>query len=215
MEDIGNRVVIGTKWDLKEYSSRYKGGNKIRRLLEIAQRCAGMQRDAFSLLIGTLKNESYNSELYREVCIRAQSVGVDPVESEVDQAWIEKVNSHVSTRRAEIDRNLQLAKTSVRNDDIRRCYMEKGALFHMVGEYQEAAKCYARSLEYTNTQTHKVESNLAIFTASIDVGNLRQASQYISRIDTSHSNLTKNKCRAAHGILSLADGDFKSAARCF
>ena len=111
-----------------------------------------MQRDAFSLLIGTLKNESYNSELYQEVCIRAQSVGVDPVESEVDQAWIEKVNSHVSTRRAEIDRNLQLAKTSVRNDDIRRCYMEKGALFHMVGEYQRQRSAM---LAPWSTRTHR------------------------------------------------------------
>ena len=215
MESKGRNVDVVANWDLKEYASRYRGGSKIRRLLEIAQRCSGVQREAYSLLISSLKEESYNTALYQEVCIYARSAGVDTTECEVDRAWIEKINSHVLTRRAEIDQNLQLAKTSMRKDDIRRCHMEKGALFHKVGEYQEAAKCYARALEYTSTQAHKLESNMAIFTASIDIGNFQQASQYISRIDTSLANTTKNKCRAAFGILSLAEGDFKSAARNF
>ena len=93
--------------------------------------------------------------------------------------------------------------------------MEKGALLHKGGDFQEAAKCYSRALDYTSTQAHKLESNMAIFTASMDAGNMQQARQYINRIDPSLANVTKNKSRAAYGIDCMAEGDFKGAARNF
>jgi COP9 signalosome complex subunit 1 len=206
---------VDSNFDLASYSSRYAGSTKLERLKHIAEKAPELGENAYRLMVEDIKTNTRNVRMYQAACETARKMGMDASISTVDNNWVEITDKFVKSRAEEINRNLQMAKTSLSKDEMRRAYMERGKLYQQQGDSVEAGKTFARCRDFVNTAAQSAEVSLAIAVTGLDIYNYSLAQQWISKIDVNLGGAYRNKCRAIVGIILMNDGDFKGAARNF
>ena len=181
-------------FDLASYASRYSGPSKLQRLKRIAEVSPDLRETAYKLIVEELKNNSYDTQMYQNVCAMAQSAGLkDPIFIP-DNNWMESAESHSKARSIEINQTLHVAKTSIHKEDMRRAYMERAKFLQKQGDLIEAGKVFARCRDFVSSAAQSAEVSLAIAIIGLDIGNYQLAYQWINRIDMNLSNSYKNKC---------------------
>lgn len=206
-------LKVDCTMDLSSYVQRYEGPSRIERLLFIAYRSTA-SFDAFRLLISELLT-GVNTDMYRKVVTNASALFPDSFV--LDNNWIDSTNAKSMVKLEKLESELTTAKNSMIKESIRTALNQLAEFHTRRGNLQEALKGYIRTRDYCTTARHNVDMCMNVIAVSIQLGNFRHITSYISKAEgiNETSTLTKSKIKIASGLVALHDSQYKVAARKF
>jgi COP9 signalosome complex subunit 1 len=212
LPDIEDPIVCLTL-DIASYTCRYDGYTKLARLQFIAKRCKNLQEEAYRTLMNELKKGS-NTQFYSRLCETiGDSLGPDFT---LDVDWIEKTERKSSQKIERIEAELLAAKTTMVKESIRLGYNDLGDFHYERGNLDEALKSYIRTRDYCTMPRHNAEMCIRVINVSIDLLQIRNVSNYVSKAGNAITEpVFRSKLKAAAGLVAIAEGQYKLAARNF
>mmetsp|Transcript_53926 Transcript_53926/g.128175 ORF Transcript_53926/g.128175 Transcript_53926/m.128175 type:complete len:466 (-) Transcript_53926:74-1471(-) len=210
-------VTPSPNFDLETYVSSYTGSTKATRLRFIAERVPALQQDALRMLLQEVKS-GQNVQLYKDV-LEVVGGKLGPAESVCDQAWVDKVQEQSDKALEKLEVDLCQHKLNSIKEKVRMGHNDLGHHFHLVGNLNEALKCFVRTRDYGTNAKHLEEMCLNVIRVAIEMGNYSHVVNYVNKAEQNVPALEAPvdpavvvKLRAASGLAHLDAGKYKLAA---
>ncbi|KAJ1555943.1 COP9 signalosome complex subunit 1, partial [Cladochytrium tenue] len=214
------QVVTDPSIDLDVYIANYAGYGKVTRLEFIAQVCPQLREDACRAALVEIK-QWLNVPRYLAVLelLNEDLKSRGLPETPADTAWVENVQRTVRSKTERLEAELRNYKTNLIKESIRMGHQDLGDHYFSIGDYTKALSCYSRTRDYCTTSKHIVDMCMNVIKVSLETQSHANARSYISKAeavpDIPDRAATLSKLKACSGILNLAAGRYKAAARSF
>jgi len=205
-------------FDLENYASNYKGRNRIKRLLFIANNCEQLSAQAYKLILKYIKEDTYDYNSYSKYQEKYQALTHDLT---FDTEWTEKVKVIIKEEQKKIDSTITPTNDiDTKRENIRMLNKMQGDLCYKMGNIKDAQKYYNKNKDYSNTTQQIIETYVDLIKTYFEYQDDLNVKTYITKIESKTSELKKNvhlrntiKCYS--GLCYIRQKNYKSAARIF
>ena len=197
-------------FDVETYSSRYSGYALISRLRFIAEKSTicSIKSTAYRLLDEALK-AGVNSSMYREVFSNDEYFYEG---FKYNAGWVEEIEQQSAQRLERLKSELRAAKSSMIKESLRIVNNDLGDFYYERGDLVEAMKSYSRVREFISMPRHEEEMAVNVLIVSVGLNRLYNVSNFVGKLKEDVAQVTKDKLRAALGLLHVSQSDYKRAA---
>jgi COP9 signalosome complex subunit 1 len=134
----------------------------------------------------------------------------------VEQAWIDRVQDQADKAQDKLDLELFQHKQNSIKEKIRMGHNDLGRHHHMVGNLNEALKCFVRTRDYGTNVRHTEEMCLNVIRVAIEMRNYSHVVNYVNKaeqaLDSPADPSVLVKLRVANGLAHLDGGRYRQAA---
>ncbi|KAI9341559.1 26S proteasome subunit RPN7-domain-containing protein [Zopfochytrium polystomum] len=213
-------VVRSPTIDLDVYIANYTGVGRINRLEFIAAVCPELRVDALRIALADLK-ATMNVPRYHSILSKLneelRSRGLP--ETAADSGWMESTQRSIRAKTDRLETELRNYKTNLIKESIRMGHQDLGDHYASFGDYTSALRFYSRTRDYCTTPKHMIDMCFNVIKISLETQNYVNVQSYVSKAegitDVADRTLVLSKLKCCSGLVHLANGKFKSAARSF
>ena len=137
----------------------------------------------------------------------------------LSRAWADEVDARFTQRQEALEAELNISRSNLVKESIRRGYVALGDLLFSRGDTQEAFRQHLRSRDYCTTPQQTVQMCLSVVRCALVMKNYLHVGTYVQKAEALPSDDVDvealAKLRAALGVALMCQGKYKAAARAF